>query len=57
MKDRLPVILTRVIDHLYRERIALGLKYGEVRSNVLRISTVFEIFSQFGAFQPGQFTV
>lgn len=29
VKDRLPVILTRVIDYLYRERIALGLKYGE----------------------------
>lgn len=29
VKDRLPVILTRVIDYLYRERISLGSKYGE----------------------------
>lgn len=29
VKDRLPVILTRVIDYLHRERTTLALRYGE----------------------------
>ncbi|KAK7056525.1 hypothetical protein SK128_024902, partial [Halocaridina rubra] len=29
VKDRLPIILTRVIDHLYREKDVIGSQYGE----------------------------
>lgn len=29
VRDRLPVILTRVIDHIYRDKVVIAAKYGE----------------------------
>lgn len=40
----MPVILTRVIDHVHRERLAIVDKYGEVRTR----NTVLSFHDKFG---------